>query len=217
MKNLNKKSLVIIFTLIASLLSVGCNHGTSKSNMLLNLDGLSDDSSSEWTSLLGISTTESRASGITSDLSGNIYTTGYTEWSLDGPPHSEGMNQFIVKYNSNGEKQWTRLLGATVSDTHAIAITSDSTGNVYTTGYTNGNLDGQTLTYNTNMFVVKYDSDGNKLWTKLRAAYGKRTYSYGITLDSSENIYTTGNVTGSLITGSDISFYDLFVSRFDND
>ncbi|WP_086447006.1 SBBP repeat-containing protein [Leptospira venezuelensis] len=265
----------------------------------------------QWTRLLGTYGANAYATGITIDPSGNVYTTGYTEWSLDGQPHSEGMNQFIVKYNSNGEKQWTRLLsgygraiisdnagniyatskeciakynsegemlwkiriagaapmtegitsdrfgnvyvtgttgetidgqpkvgqanlfvikynsngekqwtrllGAAVSDTNAMAITSDSTGNVYTTGYTNGNLDGQSLTYNINMFVVKYDSDGNRLWTKLRAAYGKRTYSYGITLDASENIYTTGNVMGSLITGSDIGFYDLFVSRFNNE
>ena len=64
---------------------------------------------------------------------------------------------------------WTRLLGAAGTNTEANGITSDLSANIYTTGYTCGNLDGQPLTGTRDLFVVKYDSDGNKLWTNLLA------------------------------------------------
>ncbi|BDA78559.1 hypothetical protein LPTSP3_g14890 [Leptospira kobayashii] len=54
------------------------------------------------------------------------------------------------------------LLGASGKTTYGQGITSDSSGNVYITGYTNGNLGGQTLTGNQDIFLAKYDSGGTK-------------------------------------------------------
>ena len=41
------------------------------------------------------------------------------------------------------EKQWTKQLG-TVSDDWGMGISTDSSGNIYVTGYTEGGLDGNT-------------------------------------------------------------------------
>ena len=59
-------------------------------------------------------------------------------------------------------KQWTKQLG-TASDDEASGVATDSSGNVYVTGYTRGGLDGNSSAGNSDLFVVKYDSDGNKL------------------------------------------------------
>ncbi|WP_156469956.1 SBBP repeat-containing protein [Leptospira alstonii] len=48
--------------------------------------------------------------------------------------------------NNSGTRQWTRLLGAAGTTTLSPSITSESSGNVYTIGHANGNLDGQILT-----------------------------------------------------------------------
>ena len=49
------------------------------------------------------------------------------------------------------------------SDTdYALGVATDSSGNVYVTGYTSGGLDGNTNAGSIDAFVVKYDSDGNK-------------------------------------------------------
>ena len=71
----------------------------------------------------------------------------------------------IVRYNEAGVKQWTRLLGAAGADTAANGISTDLSGNVYPTGYTSGNLDGNVITGIEDMFISKFDSAGNKVWT----------------------------------------------------
>ena len=54
---------------------------------------------------------------VTTDSSGNIYVTGYTEGGLDGNTNSGESDIFLVKYNSSGAKQWTKQLGTTSIDT----------------------------------------------------------------------------------------------------
>ena len=55
---------------------------------------------------------------------------------------------------------WTKQLG-TSNDDVAKGVATDSSGNVYVTGYTNGGLDG-TNAGDYGLFVVKYNSSGTK-------------------------------------------------------
>ena len=67
----------------------------------------------------------------------------------------------MVKYDSNGVKQWTQQLGSSIHE-KANGIATDSSGNVYVTGYTLDAFDGQPSIGGTDFFVVKYDTNGNK-------------------------------------------------------
>ena len=51
-------------------------------------------------------------------------------------------------------------MGSTSSD-YAYGVATDSSGNVYVTGNTYLGLDGNTNAGSNDIFVVKYDSDGN--------------------------------------------------------
>ena len=99
--------------------------------------------------------------------------TGSTQGDLDGNTNLGGKCEvgggkiqlcndiFLVKYNSSGTKQWTKLLGTSKND-FATSITTDSSDNIYVTGYTNGDLDGNTNSGKYDIFLVKYNSDGVK-------------------------------------------------------
>ena len=57
-----------------------------------------------WTKQIGTSSGDN-GYGVTTDSSGNIYVTGYTEGGLDGNTNSGGRDIFLVKFNSSGIRQ----------------------------------------------------------------------------------------------------------------
>jgi hypothetical protein len=60
---------------------------------------------------------------------------------------------------------WTQQLGTTSGD-YGFSVTSDSSDNIYVTGYASRDLDGNTKSGNGDIFVVKYDSSGTPHSTK---------------------------------------------------
>ena len=92
--------------------------------------------------------------------------TGYTLGELDGNTNSGGRDIFLVKYDSSGTKQWTKLLGTSSTDMYLTSwgygVTTDSSGNIYVTGNTSGGLDGNTSSGGSDIIIVKYDSSGTK-------------------------------------------------------
>ena len=111
----------------------------------------------QWTKQMGTSS-DDWGNGVTTDSSGNIYVTGYTNGGLDGNTHSGYGDIFLVKYNSSGTKQWTKTSSVGIGN----GVTTDSSGNIYVTGQTQGGLDGNTNSGETDIFLVKYNSSGIK-------------------------------------------------------
>jgi hypothetical protein len=167
----------------------------------------------QWTQQLGTSN-DDYAEGIATDSSGNVYVTGETVGALDNNTNAGAYDLFVVKYDSSGAKQWTQQLGTSNGD-EANGIATDSSGNVYVTGFTGGALDNNTSAGASDLFVVKYDSAGDHKWTK---QLGTSSYDQarGITTDSSGNIYLTGGTYDSIdFLGSHRE--DLFVVKYDSD
>ena len=111
----------------------------------------------EWTQLLGTSGGDQGRS-ISTAADGSIYITGHTYGDLDGQTNNGGSDAFINKYNSDGSKQWTQLLG-TPDYAHANSISTADDGSIYITGYTTGDLDGQTNSGSHDVFISKFNSD----------------------------------------------------------
>jgi hypothetical protein len=167
-----------------------------------------------WTQLLGTSGIDT-GQGIAVDSNDNIYITGYTNGDLDGNTYAggSGADIFIAKYNTTGNKLWTRLLGSQVND-WGTAIAVDSIDNIYITGYTDGDLDGNTNAGRSDIFIAKYDTSGNKLWTQL---LGNSEYEGGdgIAVDSNDNIYITGYTDGDLDGNTNAGGFDTFIAKYD--
>ncbi len=107
------------------------------------------------------------ATGVVTDPFGNVYVTGYTFGGLDGNPGSGGAEVFLIKYNSDGVKQWTKQLGATAVPPQLDAVTVGqaigyNNNSLYVGGYTAGNLDSNfnlDVNFGTNdYFLVRYDA-----------------------------------------------------------
>ena len=99
------------------------------------------------------------SSGLTVDLAGNVYVTGYT-YSYSVTPGVA--SAFLLKYDSSGNLLFQKIWGGTRGD-FGYGIAVDSAANIYVTGYTYSfgpNSQG------TNFFILKYDSIGNLLMQK---------------------------------------------------
>ena len=94
----------------------------------------------EWTKLLGSS---EHLQTITTGHDGSIYIAGQTEGDLDGQNNNGGYDAFISKFNPDGTKEWTKLLGSSGTEV-GYAITTGSDGKFYIAGRTYGDLDGET-------------------------------------------------------------------------
>ena len=147
---------------------------------------------------------------ITTDTSGNVYTTGSFVGMVDFDPnagvanlHSAGDSDiFIQKLDTNGNFLWAKGMGSTSSD-KGFSITTDNAGNVLTTGYFVLTVDFDpgagtaNLTSSTNeVFIQKLDTDGNFIWAK-KMGGNNNEFGYAITTDTNNNIYTTGFFEGT--------------------
>ncbi len=149
---------------------------------------------------------------IALDSSTNIYITGSTGGSLDGNISSGILDIFLTKFNSTGNKLFTGQFGTTGNDTgYGVAV--DSSGNVYVTGSTEGIL-GASAFGLSDIFLAKFDSSGNLVFIKQFGTTGN-DIGYGITLDSSGNVYITGSTEG-VLGASAFGLLDVFLAKFDS-
>ncbi len=164
----------------------------------------------QWTQQIGTSN-QDYSEGITTDSNGNVYVTGWTEGGLDGNTNAGDADLFVIKYDSDGVKQWTQQMGTSSRD-YASGISIDNSNNVYVEGGTKGILDGNGNAGSWDIFVVKYDSSGNKQWTQqMGTSYSDG--AKGISIDNTDTVYVTGNTEGSLDNNTNAGDKDLFLMK----
>lgn len=172
----------------------------------------------QWTRQLGTST-DDFAQSVATDINGNIFVTGFTVGGLDGNTNA-GTNSydlFIVKYDTNGLKQWTRQLGTMLNDI-GYSVTTDTNGNIFVAGVTTGSLDGNLSAGGNDVFVVKYDGAGMKQWTRqLGTPANDGEFGIGAATDTNGNVYVTGNTSGDLDGNTNAGSLDLFLVKYDNE
>ena len=118
---------------------------------------------------------------IIRDNRGFIYITGTSFDSVSSADFT------TLKFTPNGDSIWVKRYDSPLHGYDIVSdIAVDSGGNVYVTGFGNGDYsDG--IYYNT----VKYDSSGNLLWVKRHGSGFSKPNS--IVVDREQNAYVTGS------------------------
>ncbi|MBD3795186.1 MAG: cadherin-like domain-containing protein [Epsilonproteobacteria bacterium] len=164
---------------------------------------------------------------ITTDTNSNFYVMGDTNLSLDNNTNAGKNDIFLIKYNSNGVKVWSKLIGEATNE-GATKVATDNNGNIYVGGYIDSN---QTNEYNHMSFVSKYNNSGTHIWTKKITNYKdssklsditKLTYSNiaTIMIDKNNNVYIAGAIRGmkfenqNILQATDV-FTSAYVMKFD--
>jgi len=183
----------------------GTNQTISSFSTFIFVSKLDSSGNLLWTTLIGDSSgagSFAESSGVAVDSSGDIYITGVT-----GTAANAGGS--VSKLNSSGVLLWSSL---TVGGEDPSAIAVDSSDNIYITG------DSISTNFQDYPFVSQLSSSGALQWsTSLPIANGTgESVGYGIVVDSSDNVYVTGDTTASTFPGTsqtNAGGEDAFVSK----
>jgi hypothetical protein len=136
------------------------------------------------------------ASAVALDASANVYVTGYSMHSTS--TDSVFVDAATLKYSPAGDLLWERRFASPGGNVQPTAMTVDPAGFLYLAGATwiNGGFD---------VFLLKYDLDGNLLWSKTHGQPGVRWDSaFSMALDPAGNIILGGYTQLGLLTDVDV-------------
>lgn len=167
---------------------------------------------------------------VTNDTIGNVIISGYFfnptmvvgSTTLTNTNNPSG-DIFLIKYNSNGNVIWAKSAGGNGND-NAVSVKTDLSGNIFMTGY----FDSPTITFGTytltnnttggrtNIFIVKYDTNGNVLWAK-RAGGTDDDKSNSVSTDVNGNAFITGGFSSPSIAFGATTFTtpSFFLAKYD--
>lgn len=183
----------------SSTITIGTNTFTNNGNYDFYVSKYDNSGTILWVNSYG-GTYDDNATSISIDAAGNTYVTGYfiSPTMVCGTTtltNSGFGDFFIIKHDINGNVVWAKNFGDGGSN-QGNSIATDPSGNFVVTGLFNSatlTLGTTTLTSsgNDDIFVAKFDANGNNLWA-LSAGDNLSDSGNGITTDASGNIFVTG-------------------------
>jgi len=197
----------------------------------------------QWGTYYGGTGTELGYSCAT-DAVGNVCLAGYAQSATGTVIATVGSHQptqggggnavdaFLVKFNSNGIRQWGTYYGGTGSD-YGFSCTADASGNWYMSGASDSNTGTVIATAGSHQssfaggtwdsYLVKFNSSGTRQWSTYYGGPGTDS-GYSCDTDAMGNVYLAGNTTATtsavIATAGSHQFtfggaYDAYVVKFD--
>ena len=175
--------------------------GGSQAIVVLKLNG---NGQYQWHTFYGANSQATTGEAIALDGSGNIYVTGFNDFSWSGPngqgplnpAPSNSQNIVVLKLDSTGTYKWHTFYGAANGASAGYSIAADANSNVYLTGYANGGWNGpadeaplSNYSGYSDLFVLKLNDSGTYQW---HTFFGPGNGGYGIAVGSNNHVYATG-------------------------
>ena len=173
--------------------------------------------------VIGAGSVDVQSNAVANDSAGNLYVTGSLQGTANFSPSGTAVNLtsagnrdiFFAKYSASGALVWAHDLrgGDATSVGQGAAIAVDSAGDVYLSGTFTGttNFDpgsgstSFTATGRNDVFVAKYDPNGNLLWAQdIVGTSGAIDQGYAIAVDGSGNVVAAGSYQNSATFGTTV-------------
>ncbi|HEY0029899.1 MAG TPA: T9SS type A sorting domain-containing protein [Bacteroidia bacterium] len=168
--------------------------------------------------------------GIVNDNLGNVYVAGKYEeeaiFSGNTLVNHGNHDMFLVRYSPAGTVDWIRTAGGNLGD-YAQGLAIDASNNLVVTGEIEGYgntilFQGSAVTLtcvgDNDIFLAKYDMNGNLLWAKSEG-YNYSEKGLAVTCDLTGNVYVCGYYTDTTkIAGSmyiSAGGKDIFLAKYD--
>lgn len=169
-----------------------------------------------WRQQLGI-TGGSPYSRLSVEDSGSVFIAGTTGGSLFGP-HAGGSDGYLAKYSGDGFLLWGTQFGTSANDRAHGGVATDSLGNVFVLGATQGDLGGPNAG-DYDVFLTKFTATGTQLWTRQFGTglldAGDYVYGGGLVADGHGNVYLAASIETTQQAGVGIVGGDILVAKYD--
>jgi gliding motility-associated-like protein len=155
--------------------------------------------------------------GLSLDASDNVYVAGWGNSAsfvfntaspgtstIAAPGGGGNLDIVIAKYNSSGVYQWGHVIGGTGADMNRSAIDISGSELFISGGFQNtvdfdpsASIANLSSSGGQDMYLAKYDLNGNYLCAFSAGTAGFTDFGYGLTHDAAGFIYTTGQFGGA--------------------
>ncbi|XZE67895.1 SBBP repeat beta-propeller lipoprotein, LipL53 family [Leptospira interrogans serovar Hardjo] len=182
----------------------------------LTIDSDSKKFELERTLSIGAPNAKTYGKSLTVDEKDFIYITGDTDRGIYNNAAAASGNRDLIlgKYDSQMNPIWTKQIGNVGTTLSATDIAVDTNDNVYVTGNTNRNYP-RALTGERDLFLIKFDSNGNQIWSKQKGIANHKLTPQKITLDALGNVYIVGDSDGPF--GGPLTGLNGFIIKFKSD
>lgn len=195
-----------------------------------------DEGDQEWGQSFTSSSAIHVGRAIAVDAQGDVIVTGTIAGTVDlggGPiaANADGSaDAFVAKYDAAGNYLWSQRFGER-SPQQANGVAVDDAGNIFITGEFQGTIDfgGDALvgTGNWDIFLAKFDPNGNHLWsqtfTEASTGYTSAQTANAVAADADGNVVITGEFSrsvdfgGAVLENARSGASDIYVAKFDGD
>ncbi len=191
----------------------GTGQLTSQNIVTAFLLKLDENGNFQWVRKYGGPDGVSEGLEVTLDNNGEVILTGYFTGTCEFDPINGGMSftssvardAFLMKVTNAGSTVWARQLEGT-DDNRSNTVAVDDNGNLVIGGFFKGQIDYNMLNPGTaidttstgnDIFVAKYDNDGNYIWSKSIQGSGDNQLNR-LAVNRFGNIFATGQFENTL-------------------
>jgi hypothetical protein len=124
--------------------------------------------------------------------SGSFYVSGAIQEQRSGGDRTDVV---VAKYDRDGTRLWIREFGSSpgfFGDDIPTSIAVDPLEGIYVAGYTSGSMEGFTNQGGRDIFIAKFDADGNQIWER-QLGTGDHDFATSLAGDTDGGVYVAGN------------------------